>query len=82
MEEVQSLTTALGLLRSLLVGSNDSAFKCTSIKVSDWELLQLGLEDLEVLEHHHGEKSVSLMAGKLKELISMQAALMGHTKKV
>ena len=64
------------------MGGNDSAFKYTNLKTSDWDLLQLGLEDLEILEHYHGEKSISIMAGKLRELITMHIAVMGHTKRV
>ena len=81
-DEVQSLMTALGLLRNLVVGGNDSGYRYTNVKVKDWDTLQLGLEDLEVLETYHEEKSISLMAGKLKELISTNLAVMSHNQKV
>ena len=81
-DEVQSLMTALGLMRNLVVGGNDSGYRYTNVKVKDWDTLQLGLEDLEVLETYHEEKSISLMAGKLKELISTNIAVMSHNQKV
>ena len=81
-DEVQSLMTALGLLRNLVVGGNDSGYRYTNVKVKDWDTLQLGLEDLEVLETYHEEKSISLMAGKLKELISTNIAVMSHNQRV
>ena len=75
-EEIQSVTTALGLLRNLVVGGNDSGCKYTNVKTSDWDTLELGLEDLEVLECCHEDKSISVMAGKLRELISVNIAVM------
>ena len=81
-DEVQSLMTALGLLRNLVVGGNDSGYRYTNVKVKDWDTLQLGLEDLEVLETYHEEKSISLMAGKLKELILTNISVMSHNQRV
>ena len=42
----------------------------------------MGLEDLEILETYHEEKSISAMAGKLKELITTNIAVMAHNKRV
>ena len=52
------------------------------MKLKDWDTLQLGLEDLEIIEMYHEEKSIGLMAGKLKELITTNIAVMAHNKKV
>ena len=76
------MTTALGLLRNLVVGGNDPSFRYTNVKLKDWDTLQLGLEDLEIIEMYHEEKSIGLMAGKLKELITTNIAVMAHNKKV
>ena len=81
--EMQSLTTALTLLRNLVVGNDNNGLKYRiKVKTSDWDILQLGLEDLQVLENCHSEKSVSLVAGKLRELISTHIAVMNHNKQV
>ena len=72
----------MGLLRNLVVGKNDPNFRYTNVKLKDWDTLQLGLEDLEILETYHEEKSISAMAGKLKELITTNIAVMAHNKRV
>jgi hypothetical protein len=65
------------------VGGDNSGFRYTTkVKDSDWDTLQLGLEDLQLLENCHSEKSVSLMAGKLRELISTHIAVMNHNKQI
>ena len=81
-DEIQSLTTTLGLLRNMVVGSGDASCKYTKVKTSDWDILQLGLEDLKVIENCHEEKSISFLAGKLRELISTNIAVMDHNKRV
>ena len=81
--EMQSLTTALSLLRNYIVGGN-VGFKNggNRIKVSDWNALQLGIEDLEVLEDIHSDKSVSVVAGRIKQVIATHVAVLGHNKQV
>merc|ERR1712150_368109 len=81
-DEIQSLTTTLGLLRNMVVGSGDASCKYTKVETSDWDILQLGLEDLKVIENCHEEKSISFLAGKLRELISTNIAVMDHNKRI
>ena len=81
-DEVQSITTALGLLRNVIIGEKGSGFKQPNVKNGDWELLKLGLEDLEILQNGHGEKNIRSMAGKLRELISTHLIVMEQTNRV
>ena len=81
-DEVQSITTALGLLRNVIIGEKGSGFNQPNVKNGDWELLKLGLEDLEILQNGHGEKNIRSMAGKLRELISAHLMVMEQTNRV
>ena len=81
-DEVQSITTALGLLRNVIIGEKGSGFNQPNVKNGDWELLKLGLEDLEILQNGHGEKNIRSMAGKLRELISTHLIVMEQTNRV
>ena len=80
---MESLTTALTLLCNLVVVGNTKDEKSkVKMKNSDWEIAELGLEDLKILEHNHNEKSIRLMTGKLRTVISAHIAVMDHTKQV
>ena len=77
--ELQSLTTALSLLRNYIVGGN-VGFKTggNKIKADDWNALQLGIEDLQVLEDIHSDESISVVAGRIKRVIATHVAVLGH----
>ena len=81
--EMQSLTTTLSLLRNYIVGGNNR-FKSggNTVKISDWKALKLGIEDLQVLEDSHSDKIVSLVAGRIKQVIAKHVTVMEYNQQV
>ena len=80
--EMQSIATALSLLRTYVIGGKLKGRGSTRIKISDWVALQHGLEDLKILEESYGDKDIRVIAGKLWHIIDTNRAILKHNEKV
>lgn len=80
--EMQSLTTALSLLRTYVVGGKLKGRGSARIKISGWAALQHGLEDLKILEECYSDKDIRVIAGKLRHIIDTNGAILRHNEKI